>query len=188
MKRILVADIMTRSPNIIQPETNLLECAKQMVRKRAGSLLIVDSKNKKKLVGIISRRDILWALVKKSKEDLSKIRAIDISPRKIAVVKPSSTVDEVIKKMKRLKFERLPVVIKGELVGVITARDILNFHPEFYPEFDELEQIKEEQEKLKRIKKAKSNRIMKEGICDECGNYSLLQKTNEGFLCEFCRD
>jgi len=79
MKEVLVADIMTRNPITIQPSENLLTCAKKMVRKKVGSLLIVD---KKRLVGFIDQKDILWALIKKSKEDLSKIRAIDICPKK----------------------------------------------------------------------------------------------------------
>ena len=60
MKNILVADVMTREPFTIKPDTNLLECAKKMVKKRVGSLLIV---SKKKLVGFISRKDILITLV-----------------------------------------------------------------------------------------------------------------------------
>lgn len=53
MKNILVADVMTRDPVIIKPDTNLLECAKKMVRKRVGSLLIVQNK---KLVGFLSEK------------------------------------------------------------------------------------------------------------------------------------
>ena len=79
-----------------------MECAKQMVKKKVGSLLLVD---KKKLVGFISQMDILWALVKKSKDDLTQIKAIDISPRKIATMKPTSTIKEAIGKMKKFKFE-----------------------------------------------------------------------------------
>jgi len=112
MKRILVADVMTREPFIIKPDTNLLDCAKQMVKKRVGNLLIV---NKKILVGFISEKDILWALVKKSKKDLSKIRAIDISPRKMATIKPVNTIEEAMRKMERLKLEKLPVIHEKKL-------------------------------------------------------------------------
>ena len=140
MGNILVADIMTREPITIKPETNLLECAKKMVRKRVGSLPLL---NKKKLVGFISEKDILWALIKKSKKDMSEINAIDISPKKIATIKPSATIKQVLIKMKKLKFERLPVIHDSELVGMITAKDIFNFNPEFYPELDEFAQIRE---------------------------------------------
>jgi CBS domain-containing protein len=181
MKNVLVADLMTREPRSVKPETNLLQCAKILVQKRAGSLLLVSGK---RLVGIISRKDILWALVKKSKEDLSQIRAVDISPRKIATIKPTKTIGEALKKMKKLKFERLPVIQNKELVGIITLRDILNFHPEIYPELKEYEQIQEEAQKLQRYKKRK----VMDGICEECGNRDLLVEFNGMLVCESCRD
>ena len=185
MEHILVADIMTREPVTIRSDANLLQCAKKMVQKRVGSLLIVSRKSKTKLVGFISQQDILWALIKKSKKDLSKIRALDISPKKIATTKPTSTIKEVINKMKKLKFERLPVIHKGELVGMITTRDILNFNPEFYPELEEFAQIREEKEKLKRIR---SRGPIREGICEECGNHGILYKIDGRLVCEHCKD
>jgi predicted transcriptional regulator len=185
MKHIKVADIMTRDPIKIKPETHLLDCAKIMVKKRVGNLLLV---HKKKLVGTISRKDILWALVKKSKKDLSSIKAIDISPKKIGTIRPSATVDETIKKMKRLKFPRLPVIQNNELVGLITRRDILNFSPEAYPELEELEQIREETRKLKRIKQRKTKLPSAiEGVCEECGNFDVLYGTDGSLICVNCR-
>ncbi|MDO8528907.1 MAG: CBS domain-containing protein [Nanoarchaeota archaeon] len=181
MKNILVSDVMTREPITIPYNTNLLECAKKMVKKRVGSLLLVE---KKKLLGFISEKDILWALIKKSKEDLSKIKAIDISPKKIAVIKPTNTIAETIEKMKRLKFEKLPVIDNNELVGMLTIKDILNFNPEFYPELEEFAKIREESDKLKRIKKAKQ---VGEGICEECGNHDLLYHQDGRVICDECR-
>jgi CBS domain-containing protein len=182
MNNLLVSDIMTRDPITIKPESDLLECAKKMVRKRVGSLLLV---TKKKLVGIISERDILWALVKTSKKKLKEIKAIDISPKKIATIRPKAKIREAFEKMSNLKFERLPVIIEGELVGVITAKDILNFHPEFYPELNEYSEIREKAKKLQRIEQAQK-RV--EGICEECGRMELLYKENGMLLCENCKE
>ena len=185
MRKILVADVMTRDPITIKPATNLLDCARKMVKKRVGSLLITD---KKKLVGFISRKDILWALIKKSKKDLSKIKAIDISPKKIATIKPSFTIGEAIGKMKKLKFDRLPVIHEKELVGMITIKDILNFSPELYPELDEFAKIREESKKLRRIKKAKTRESMHEGICEECGHQDILYSVHGMLVCESCKN
>ncbi len=185
MKEILVADVMTRNPITIKPQENLLACAKKMVRKKVGSLLIVEGK---RLVGFIDQRDILWALIKKSKEDLSKIRAIDISPKKIATIKPFLVLKNAAEKMKKLKFERLPVIHEKKLVGIITIKDILNFNPEFYPELDELAQVREETKKLKRIKEAKDRKFMHEGICEECGNTDILYRVHGMLICESCRN
>ncbi len=184
MNRIVVADIMTRDPIKISPETDLLTCAKIMVKKRTGSLLIVKDK---RLVGIISRKDILWALIKKSKKELSKIKAIDISPRKIATVKPTRTLDYTIKKIKKIKLARLPVIQNGELVGLITTKDILQYNPNIFPEFSEYHQIREWEQKEKRLVKAQDRRIT-EGICNECGNQGILVEIDGELICEDCAE
>ena len=155
-----------------------------MVKKRVGSLLIA---HQKKLVGFISEKDILWALIKKSKEDLSKIIALDIAPRKIATVNPFISIKEAVKKMKKLKFDRLPVLHKGELVGIITAKDVLEFYPELYSELDEISRIREEYRKLLRVKKARIIPRTRDGICEECGKRDVLFKVDGMLMCEACR-
>ena len=180
MKDLLVVDIMTRELLTASPSLNLMECAKKMVKNRVGSLVIVE---KEKLVGFISQKDILWALTKHS--DLTKIKAIDISPKKIAVIGPNCTIKEAIEKMNRLKFEKLPVVNGNKVVGFITARDILNVHPEVYPELEEFAKIREDAEKLRRIKDAKD---LGEGICEECGHQGLLFNVDGRLVCESCKD
>ena len=180
-----MAEIMTKKPVTIDPEKNLLECAKTMIRKHVGALVLVKDK---KIVGFISQKDILWALVKKSRKDLKDIKAKDISPRKVAMVRPTAEIKEVIKKMKLKKFDRLPVVDKGkELVGIVTVKDVLSFNPEFYPELEEFAKIREEQEKLNRIKK-KEIAVTKDGICEECGERESLYRFNGMLICGSCKN
>lgn len=183
MGRITVAEIMTRNPIIVKPDTSVLECAKKMVRKRVGSLIIAD---KKKFLGLISNRDILWALVKKHNTGLSKIKAIDISPKKIVTIKSSATINEITNKMKRVKFFRIPVVRNKEVVGIVTMRDILSFHPELYKELGEFEQIREEAEKIKRLKQAEKREVVTDGICEECGERGSLYRENGVLMCSSC--
>jgi len=181
MDNIVVADVMTRNVESVKPDTNLLECAKKIVKKKISGLPIV---SKKKLVGFISEKDILWALVKKSKEDLSKIKAIDVSPKKIATTRPMSTIEEVVSKIKKFKFNKLPVIHERELVGIITTKDILNFHPELYPELKELSEIKEDTKKLKKIK---TKEPIKKGICEKCNDEGLLRGIDGMLVCDKCR-
>lgn len=181
MKEILVSDIMTRELLTTSPNSSLLECAKKMIGKKVGSLVLAE---KKELKGFIAQEDILWALIKKSKEDLKEIKAKDISPKKIATIKPDLTIREAIQKMKRVKFNRLPVVKGKELVGIITIKDILSFNPEFYPELEEFEKIREEAEKLKRMgMKEKTT----EGICQECGNQGIIYRIDGNWICDSCK-
>src|SRR3989338_8612687 len=181
MENILVADVMTREPVTARPDETLFNCAKKMVRRKVGSLLLVKNK---KLVGFISQKDILWALIKKSNADLSKIKAIDISPKKIAIIKPSTTVQEAVSKMQKLQFERLPVAEKGELLGMVTVRDVLSFQKDIYPELEEFIEIREEQEKLKRIKRKGDLPVVDDGICEECGRRGPLYRVHGMLICE----
>ena len=61
----------------------------------------------------------------------------------------------------------------------------LNVNPEIYPELEEFTKIKEESEKLKRIKEAEKRR---QGTCEECGHEGILFKVNGTLVCESCRD
>jgi len=183
MKKILISEVMNQNPISIEPTASLLDCAKKMVQKRVGSLLIVQNK---RLVGFIANDDILWALVKKTKSDLSKIKAIDIATKKIATAKPTDNLEEAIKKMKQLRFRRLPVIQNKELVGIVTIRDILNFNPDIYEEIKEIEYLKAEQERLNQMDNTRRPSRF-EGICEECGNYDTLYKVNGQLICESCR-
>ena len=87
--------------------------------------------------------------------------------------------------MKKLKFERLPVIKNGELVGIITSRDILTYKPEVYPELEEFARIREEANKLKRIKKARDT--IRDGICEECGSRGILERFNGMLMCADCK-
>ena len=174
---------MTRQPLMVKPEMSLLECAKRLVKKKVGSLILSEGK---KLKGFISTQDILWAIVKKPKLDLSKVKASEISPRKIITIRPDSTLEEAVRKMKKSKFHRLPVVKNGEVVGLITLRDILNFYPELNSQLKELEDIREETEKLKHFEEAQERMVVKDGICEECGSRGPLYRVNGMLVCASC--
>lgn len=184
MKEIVVADIMTRDPFKIKPESTLKECIKEMVKKNAGSLLLVEDKV---LLGMISYNDILWALVKRSPQELEKIKAIDISPRKTETIRPGASITEAINKLKGSKIGKLPVIQNNELVGIITIKDVLSFKPEIYPELEEFSRIREESAKMKRIRRAERGKpIIEEGICEECGNQEMLYRFNGTLICDYC--
>ena len=59
----LVGDIMTPTPITIRPDADISEAAKIMDEKRIRRLAVVDPENR--LVGVISRRDILKAISRK---------------------------------------------------------------------------------------------------------------------------
>lgn len=181
MQRISVGDVMTRNFVSISPDTNLLDCTKEMVKKDVSSLLVV---NDKKLFGILTSNDILWAITKKHDINLKEVRAIDIATKKVAVIKPSADIHQAFEKMKALDFTRLPVLSKGSLIGVITLKDILRIDPSLYEKSGELFKLREEERKLAEAKK----KWPLEGFCDNCGAFSNLLKVYDKLLCADCRE
>ena len=182
MRRISVGDIMTRNFSAVNPNDNLHKCAKLMARDRIDSLLVTEER---RLLGILTARDVLWVISKNPKTDLAKIKSIDIATRKIAVIKPSADISEALNKMRESNFRRLPVLSHGELIGVVTLKDILAVEPTIYGEVrDLIDDIKEEDRKLKTA----GRQWPLEGMCDNCGAFSELLNVNGRLLCTDCRD
>lgn len=179
---VKVGDIMTRNFISVKPDTSLLECAKKMVKKRVGSLIL---KENDKLKGIVTEGDIIWALTKKSRRELSKIKAHEIAPRKLVTIKPSADLYEALQKMKRTKYRWLPVTIKGNIIGFLTLKDILRIEPSLFDAVSEIMPIKEESEKLKR---RRAGEKFSEGLCEECGDFSILYIVDSRRICESCRE
>ncbi|MFA4960870.1 MAG: CBS domain-containing protein [Candidatus Pacearchaeota archaeon] len=177
---IKVGDIMTRNFIYVSPETDLRECAKTMVKKRVGSLII---KEDDKLRGILTEKDIVWAVVKKTKHGLEDILVKDLMKRKVITIKPSVDIIEAMNKFKKKKIRKLPVVENGKLIGLLTEKDILKIDPGLFQMIAETIKIREETEKLNR---KIMNTSRKQGICEECGEFDILMKDNNQMICEEC--
>lgn len=177
---IKVGDIMTRSFISVSPDTNLIDCAREMTKKRVGSLVL---KEGKRLAGLLTEKDIIWAMTKS--RDLRKIKAKDIASRKVATIKPGADLYEALSRMKKLKFRRLPVVTEGSVIGLLTLRDILRIEPSLFTDVSMAEKIREESEKLKRLQGSKPST---DGICEECGSSSSLFRVDSRLLCGECKD
>jgi len=180
MTRIKVGDIMTRKFVSVKPDSSLLDAAKEMTKKRVGSLII---KKDQEISGILTEKDIVWAITKKSRKDFKNIKAGDIATKKVKSIKPSANLSQAIKKMKQHGFRWLPVVYKKRVIGMLTLKDILRIQPESVNAASEIWNIKEEAEKLKRLQEKKR---WTEGICEECGNFDLIYKQDNRLLCESC--
>jgi len=179
---IKVGDIMTRNFVSVNPNTNLVECAREMMKKRVGSLIL---KEGQKLVGILTEKDIIWAMTKKGAKSLNKIKAGDIASKKIATIKPSSDLYEALERMKKLKFRRLPVTVDGNVIGMLTLKDVLRIEPSLFSDINKVEQIREESEKLSRMK---GEKWVKDGVCEECGNFDILYKIDNRLMCLACKE
>jgi len=168
---IKVGDVMIRNFISAKPNISVLAAVNLMVKKRIGSLIIQE---KGILKGILTEKDIMWALSKK--RDLSDVKAIDICTRKITTIRPSADIYNAVKVMKKTKFRRLPVVIKKKVIGYLTLKDVLRIQPEL---FEIARQGYEKHE---------VGNLIKEGICEECERFDLLYRKDDKLVCGVCKD
>ncbi len=181
MRKVAVGDVMTRNFAHVSPDYSVLKCAKMMVKSKVSGMPVVKGK---RLLGILTQGDILWAITKRPRLDLRRVKVMDIATRKIAVVKPSADLNQAFEKMKHHGLRRLPVMSNGEIIGLLTLKDILLIEPSLYSETSELAEIREAEEKLANAKGV----WPLEGLCEECGTFSELLRVEGRMLCPDCRE
>ena len=124
-KHYLVKDIMATPVATISPEATMEEAARVMGERRVGSLIVMKDGDP---VGIVTERDLLSNVFAVGRRpEKVKVEAVMSSP--LITIGPTATIKEAAQTMIRKKG-RLAVFDEGELVGIITASDLIQSLPE----------------------------------------------------------
>lgn len=187
---VKVGDVMTREFVSVSSDLPVSLCAREMMAKHVGSLIVKDNQN---LKGIITEGDVIKAIAQK--KNLSKIKAKDIMTKSVISIGPSEDMYDALIKMRGKRVRWLPVTVKGRVIGMITVKDILRIEPSLFEIVKEFTPIKEEEEKYAAIKARKRRDSLargdiwaREGECDECGSFGLLYNVEGRLLCEDCKN
>ncbi len=115
-------DIMTPDPQTCTAEQTLNDVAKMMVECNCGEIPVVDAG--KKLVGVVTDRDIVCRVVAVGK-DPSAVTAEAAMSQPVISVLLESSLDAVMAKMEEHQIRRVPVVdAEGSCVGIIAQADV----------------------------------------------------------------
>jgi signal-transduction protein with cAMP-binding, CBS, and nucleotidyltransferase domain len=118
---------MSKKPKTVGPAVSIVSAAKQMKTARIGSLFV---KKGKKLVGIVTDTDIVRRAVAMSKP-LGKLTVEKIMTSPICTIEGSATVDDAQDMMGDLGVRHLAVTQEGEIVGIVSVRDVLMFYKRY---------------------------------------------------------
>jgi len=110
-----VSEIMNKA-FVIEEKTTLKEAAKIMSDKNVGGLIVM---RRDKVAGIIAESDIL-----KNVSSLGK-KVSEVMNKKVVAINKSDSLENAAEIMAENKIKRLPVMNNEELVGIVTATDIL---------------------------------------------------------------
>ena len=122
-----VAMIMSKNPKTVGPGLSIVSAAKKMQTTRVGSLFV---KKGKKLVGIVTDTDIVRRAVSTNK-NLGKMTVEKIMTSPICTIEGSRPVDDAQDMMGDLGVRHLAVTKAGEIVGVVSVRDLLLFYKRY---------------------------------------------------------
>ena len=122
-----MAKIMNKKPKTVGPGVSIVSAAKTMRTARIGSLFV---KKGKKLVGIVTDTDIVRRAVSTNK-NLGKMTVEKIMTSPICTIEGSQPVDDAQDMMGDLGVRHLAVTQGGEIVGVVSVRDLLLFYKRY---------------------------------------------------------
>src|SRR5918997_6179394 len=118
-----VQDIMTRDVDACSPESDLAAAATIMWKRDCGSVPVVD--NERKVVGMITDRDICMALSTRNKL-ASEIKVGEVISGNVYACAPDDKLRDALETMQSAQLRRLPVVDAGGVLhGILSINDVV---------------------------------------------------------------
>lgn len=105
----------------ISPEATVFDAIKLMSELGVGALLVMEGS---RLVGVISERDYTRKVILKGRSSNSTF-VQDIMTKKVICLSPDNNIDECMALMNENQIRHLPIVEKGEVVGIVTIMDVI---------------------------------------------------------------
>jgi CBS domain-containing protein len=106
----------------IAPGASLADAVQLLAVKRIGSALILGAD--RRVVGIISERDIVQALAERGAAVLTE-PVSQAMTREVETCNESESICNIMERMTEGKFRHVPVVDRGRLVGIVSIGDVV---------------------------------------------------------------
>jgi CBS domain-containing protein len=122
-----ISEIIEGRPLIHADSTEKVrDVARRMSDRNVGAVAVLDSG---RLVGIFSERDVMARVVAAGLNP-DETPIAKVMTRDIVVGKPTDDIDAALQKMHAVGCRHLPIVDSGNLVGMISLRDVLEVDDE----------------------------------------------------------
>jgi signal-transduction protein with cAMP-binding, CBS, and nucleotidyltransferase domain len=174
--RMFVREAMSSPVISVHEDASVVELADTMKAQKVGAIIVVNKQDKP--VGIVTERDIVTRVVAEGRTPQALI-AKEIMSSPLRMVEPEMKLMDALSLMDKLNIRRLGVTYKGDLVGVVSDKDIIRLVPTIV-------EIMKEQREISNLATVSGPSVA--GYCDRCEIYSNNLRSVDGeFLCEDCR-
>jgi signal-transduction protein with cAMP-binding, CBS, and nucleotidyltransferase domain len=120
-----VGEIMVRNTFTVSPNFLIIDCAKKMAEREIGSLVVVENG---KVVGIVTEQDLARKALARG-IDVEKTQVSKIMSSNVNTIEPDRDIYDAFVLMGINRIKHLPVVLQGELKGMITSKDVIQIQP-----------------------------------------------------------
>jgi CBS domain-containing protein len=118
------SEVMTRNPVSARPEDSVASVARLMKDNDIGPVPIVDDRNTKNLVGIVTDRDLAIKVVAAGRDpQTTPVR--EVMTTNVITCRDSDDIETALDAMSTQQLRRIPVVDDGnKLLGIIAQADV----------------------------------------------------------------
>jgi len=129
----LIEDITTAAPVILPPDATVAEAIETMRKKKVGAVMVVAKKRPRKLVGILTERDLLQRVL--AKKGYGRFKLEKVMTAAPETLRRKDSLAYALNKMSVGRFRHVPLVDdRGVPVGMLSIRDVIDFIVELIPE------------------------------------------------------
>ena len=111
----------------IEPSATLAAAVLLLSKQRIGAVVVTGAD--RRVVGILSERDIVRALAENGSQALERTVS-EFMTRKVVTCTERDTVAELMERMTQGKFRHVPVIEQNRLTGIVSIGDVVRLRVE----------------------------------------------------------
>ena len=118
------SDVMTKNPDCCLPTDSVSTVAQRMKKGNVGSIPVIESEQTRKLIGIVTDRDLALQVVAEAR-DAKSTKVADVMTRAMVTCRVDDDIQKALDAMAEHQLRRMPVVDKdNNIVGIISQADV----------------------------------------------------------------
>ncbi len=117
-------EVMTKSPVCCLPNDMVAKAAELMKSENIGSIPVIENEQTKKLVGIVTDRDLALKIVAE-RRDAKSTKVEAVMTRKVVTCRAEDDLQKALDAMSEHQLRRIPVVDNdNKILGIIAQADV----------------------------------------------------------------
>jgi CBS domain-containing protein len=117
-------EVMTQNPSCCLPTDAVSKAATLMKNENVGSIPVIENDKTKKLIGIVTDRDLALQVVADGR-DVKSTKVADVMTNKLITCEVDDDIQKAVDAMAKYQLRRIPVVDHDQkIVGIISQADV----------------------------------------------------------------